>query len=133
MKDSEVIPESANRVEGDTPPPRYYHGGPKGLREVLPPCLTGAPSSASYGAAAVCRRDRVYVTTSLEAAIGFASLAPPSGDGAVYEVEPLNPADDPDCSFPGLSYEAGRARIIRRVSIPGKTLKLARKLMVSAP
>lgn len=110
----------------------YYHAGPVGLHEILPPVQTGAPSSASYGAAGVCRRDRVYVTTDLMAAIGFASLVPPHGAGAVYEVDPINPAADPDCSMPGLSYEAESARVIRRVPVAGKALKQARKIMRAA-
>lgn len=103
----------------------YYHAGPRGLREILPPIVTGAPSVASYGAG-VCRRDKVYVTTSLVAAIGIASLVPPHGRGVVYEVDPLNPTPDPDCTLPGLSFEADRAKIIRAVSVRGKDLKRAR-------
>lgn len=109
----------------------YYHAGPVGLREILPPNVTGAASSASYGAAGVCRRDRVYVTTDLLAAVGFASLVPPRGDGAVYLVEPVNIAPDPDCNTPGLSFEAERARVIRRIRVSGKLLKQARKGMMA--
>ena len=109
-----------------------YHAGPVGLRAILPPSVTGAPSTASYGAAAICRRDRVYVTTDLMAAIAFASLVPPHGAGAVYEVEPVNPVADPDCNLPGLSFEAESARIIRRVPVAGKALKQARKIMRAA-
>lgn len=109
--------------------PVFYHAGPVGLRQILPPVVTGAPSAASYGAEGICRRDRVYVTTSLPAAIGFASLCPPDGRGAVYEVEPTNPVPDPDCSEPGLSWEAERARVLRRIRVPGKLLKRARKVM----
>jgi hypothetical protein len=109
----------------------FYHAGPIGLREILPPSITGVPSTASYGADGVCRRDRVYVTTDLSCAVGFASLVPPHGAGAVYEVEPVNPIADPDCSHPGLSFEAESARIIRRVPVPGKALKRARKIMVA--
>jgi rifampin ADP-ribosylating transferase len=107
----------------------FYHAGPIGLREILSPSITGAPSTAAYGAAGICRRDRVYVTTDLACAVGFASLVPPHGAGAVYEVEPVNPVSDPDCHMPGLSFEAESARIIRRVSVPGKALKQARKIM----
>ena len=110
----------------------YYHAGPCGLTEILPPAITGAPSCASYGAPKVCDRASVYVTTSLSAAIGFASLVPPHGRGVVYEVEPVNPRPDPDCSAPGLSFEADSATVIRRVFVPGKLLKQARKIMVAA-
>lgn len=109
----------------------YYHAGPVGLREILPPTETGAVSTASYGAGAVCRRDRVYVTTDLLAAVGFASLLPPRGAGAVYEVAPLNPRPDPDCNMPGLSFEAERARVLGRVQVTGKMLKRARKWMTA--
>ncbi len=111
----------------------FYHAGPVGIRKILPPSVTGAPSTAFYGAAAVCRRDRVYVTTDLMAAIGFASLVPPHGAGAVYEVEPINPVADTDCNLPGLSFEAESARVIRRVPLAGKALKQARKIMRAIP
>jgi len=110
----------------------YYHAGPRGLTVILPPAVTKTPSCASYGAGRVCRRDRVYVTTSLEAAIGFASLVPPRGDGAVYEVVPVDPTPDPDCDMPGLSWEAVRADVVRLVPIPGKVLRKARKIMMAA-
>jgi hypothetical protein len=94
----------------------YWHGGFGGLRVgdlVRPPALTGAPTLADYGAAAVCRRDRVYVTTEKEAAAIYAAMHP-SGRGKVYEVEPLGElVADPDCDEAGLSYEVEEARVVR--------------------
>ena len=107
----------------------FYHAGPRGLTEIVPPSITGVRSCASFGAASVCRRDRVYVTTSIEAAIGFASLVPPDGRGAVYEVKPEGLAPDPDCTLPGLSFEATRAAIVRVIPVAGKVLRKARKIM----
>ena len=81
----------------------FFHGGPRGLREVLPSSITGVPSTASYGAEGICRRDRVYVTTDLSAAIMFAA-GNPFGAQAVYQVEPEGLEPDPDCRVPGLSF-----------------------------
>jgi hypothetical protein len=107
---------------------RFYHGGPAGLSVILPPSITGTASSASFGAEGVCKRDRVYVTTSLAAAVGFASLCPPDGNGAVYEVRPADLSADPDCDMPGLSFEASSAQVLRRVPVSGKQLKKARRV-----
>lgn len=108
--------------------PRFFHGGPRGLRAILPPATTGARSCASYGAARVCRRDRVYVTTDYLSAVGVAAMVP---NGTVYEVEPVDPRPDPDCTFDGLSFEAERATIIREIRPTGKALKNARKAMLA--
>ena len=106
---------------------KYYHGCPRGLREILPPSATGAPSCASYGGAAVCRRDRVYLTTLYDAALIYAAMHP-SGNGVVYQVEPVGEITlDPDYLGPaGESVEALRARVIRKFRIDGKTLKRIR-------
>jgi rifampin ADP-ribosylating transferase len=96
--------------------PRYFHGGPAGLAEILPPTRTGVPSAAKFGAAHVCREDRVYITTDEKAAALFGALAPVRGDVVVYEVEPIGEiAPDPDCNEPGLSWECESARIVRVV------------------
>lgn len=109
---------------------RYFHGGPRGLRVILPPVATGATSCASMMAAAarVCRRDKVYVTMDQLAALGFAAMVP---NGTVYEVYPVNPVHDPDCSEPELSYEADKALIIRELRPRGSDLKKARKAMLA--
>lgn len=94
----------------------YYHGGLPGLPKgayVLPPSTTGARCASDYGARDIHRRDRVYVTTSADAAIMFAALHP-SGVGQVYEVAPSDDLEaDPDCSAQGLSFQCSRARILR--------------------
>lgn len=95
---------------------RYFHGGPPGLKsEILPPERTGAASTAQYGAGAVCRRDRVYLTTIPDAALIFAACAPSLAPGWVYEVEPVGDVEpDPDYLGPaGESMSATRARIYR--------------------
>ena len=92
----------------------YFHGGPAGLAEILPPSVTATPSSADCGAERVCRRDRVYLTTSAEAARVFALFAPCKGSVAVYEVLPIGDVlPDPDCVEPGLSVECERAHVVR--------------------
>jgi hypothetical protein len=79
---------------------------------ILPPCETGAKCSSDFGAASVHRRDRVYLTTSEAAAVLFAGLHP-SGAGMVYRVDPDGAVEiDPDCSEPGLSWQAPRAKVI---------------------
>jgi len=93
---------------------RFFHGGPRGIwpRRIQPPNVTGAPSTADFGAHGVCRRDRVYVTTSLEAATIFGAMVP-GGPGSVYEVEPVGEIEpDADCDHPDLSFACRWARIL---------------------
>lgn len=95
---------------------RYFHGGPAGLRgEILPPERTGAATTADYGAAHVCRRDRVYLLTDPELAIVYAAGAISQRPGWVYEVEPVGDVEpDADWLGPeGASVCARRARIRR--------------------
>lgn len=106
---------------------KYFHGGPRGIKAVLPSIDTGAASCASYGGDGVCRRDRVYLTTIYEAAIIYAAMHP-SGHGVVYEVEPIGDIEpDPDyMGRPGESVCCPSAKIIKRHRIPGKVLKKVR-------
>lgn len=99
----------------------YYHGGVRRLKvgdRILPPKNTGAPSTARFGAAAVCRLDRVYMTSDQRAAGLYALLAPPRGRGWVYEVEPLGLIEpDPDwLGNPGVSVCAPAARVLNIVA-----------------
>jgi hypothetical protein len=103
---------------------RYYHGGQAGLRVgafILPPSETSALNTLyQHGTAVVARRDRVYVTTSYPAAVMFAALHP-SG-GGIYEVEPMGEmTPDPDCDWPGMSWECERARIVIARGVSNKT------------
>jgi len=96
---------------------RYYHGGVPNLRignMILPPTITGAASCSDFGANSVHRRDRVYVCDRKEGAMLFAA-GHPSGNGCVYEVEPLGDlTQDPDVTdIDGFSYECERARVLR--------------------
>lgn len=103
-----------------------YHGGYGGLsvgQLVLPPRKTGVPSTASFGAAAVCDRDAVYVTTDFEAAMMFA-CAHPSGRGKLYEVEPIGDLiDDIDAKGRGYSFKCPSARVKRVFKIKGKIIR----------
>lgn len=98
--------------------PTYYHGGPAGLSEILPPSTTGALSTSQVGprslrerAARVHSPERVYVTPNFTAAALFASG---HRAGVVYEVEPVGALeDDPDCDARGLSFACERATVIR--------------------
>ena len=93
---------------------KYYHGGSLGIRRfahVLPPVITGALSTADTGAHGVCRKDRVYITTDINAAKLFASA---NQQPCVYEVDPIGTLeDDPDCSQKGLSFQCQKARVKR--------------------
>ncbi len=109
---------------------RYFHGGPRGLKMILPPVKTGAPSCSSYGAHLVHRRDRVYFTVEQEAALLCAALHP-SGAGTVYEVEPIGIIEaDPDGLQPDHSFQAEAARVVREIRPPGKVLKRIRRVVM---
>lgn len=106
----------------------YYHGGPRGLRTILPSSQTGVRSHAAE-ISKICRRDRVYVTTDFSAALLYAAC---HDRGVVYEVMPdgvLEP--DPDCSEPGLSWECRAAAVIRVHKPKGKHLRMARKAILA--
>lgn len=113
--------------------PTYFHGGFPRLRAgdfVLPPSVTGSHTTADYGAQAVCRRDRVYVTTDLQAAKIFAAMFP-NGRGCVYEGEPdgaLEP--DPDCRETGYSFQCPRARILAACKVKGSERSKIRRSMI---
>lgn len=113
---------------------RYYHGGVPGLPVsgfILPPDKTGAPSVARFGAAGICRTDRVYITTDLDSAVMIAALHP-SGRGCVYEVAPLGELEaDPDCLVNGLSYQTSHAQIISRMKVPGKIVRKVLKVLAA--
>ena len=111
---------------------KYYHGGPIGRAPgafILPPAITGGRSLADYGAAAVCRRDRVYVTSSYTGALLYAAG---HKRGVVYEVEPIGElVPDPDCTLSGLSFECEKAKV-RRVFKPSiAQIDVARRAMVA--
>lgn len=112
-----------------------YHGGPPGLKvgqRILPPNITGAPSTASYGASEVCNPNKVYVTPDPLAAALFASMHP-SGDGRVYKVKTVGQVTyDPDCSERGLSYACDEAVIVSRVKVKRKSLKRIRARIMGA-
>jgi hypothetical protein len=99
---------------------RYYHGGVGHLKKgefLLPPTITKLTKSCSeFGAAHIHKRDRVYVTTDAHAAFVFGAGAP-APTAAVYEVEPEDLSDDPDCNVIGTSFECRRAKIVRVVQV----------------
>lgn len=107
----------------------YYHGGPRGLRAILPPSKTGARSTGDYtGARHIHDQNAVYVTTDYGAAVLYACG---HTKGCVYQVQPHNLRFDPDCTEPGLSFECDRADVIARFRLKGKELKLARRALVA--
>lgn len=110
-----------------------YHGGPPGLKvgqSILPAKVTGARSTAAYGAEGVCDPSKVYVTPDARAAAMFASMHP-SGDGRVYKVETVGEVTyDPDCSERGLSYVCEAAVIVGQVKVKRKTLRRVRAVMM---
>lgn len=107
---------------------QFWHGGPKGLRRIEPPAKTGAKSYGAIIDPTVCRRDRVYITTSYVCAVMYAAS---HGDGTVYLVDPEGELEmDLDCSEPGLSFAVQSARIIRECRPSGKQLKRGRKAIL---
>lgn len=110
----------------------YYHGGRPGIQRgafLLPPDITKAPSCSEFGAAGVHRTDRVYVTTSLAAAMVFAAG---QRKGCVYEVEPIGDLEhDPDCNEVGLSFQVPKARVLRIIRLTKQEQVAAREMMLS--
>jgi hypothetical protein len=112
----------------------YYHGGVPGLRVgqmILPPTVTGARSTAEFGAAGVCRRDRVYVTSQPAVAVVFAA-GYPSKPGVVYRVRPIGELRlDPDYhGRPGDSLECERAEVLQVIQLKGATRKKALRALL---
>ena len=109
---------------------KYYHGGYGQLRVgdmVKPPSVTDAPSSASYGNH-LCKKDRVYITTTFEFAFYCAAMHP-SGKGKVYQVEPIGDlVSDPDCAIPDISFECKAARVVKVHRLRGKDRKKIRRM-----
>jgi hypothetical protein len=96
------------------PVTRYFHGGIPGLEvgdRILPPSVTGTPTTADYAAAPICRRDRVYASTELRIARVYAALAPLGGHGDVYQVALQDPNERDGAEVaPAATRSARRAR-----------------------
>lgn len=111
----------------------YYHGGRPGIQRgafLLPPNITKARSCSEFGAASVHRMDRVYITTSLAAAMMFAAG---QRGGEVYQVEPLGDIEpDPDCHTPGLSYQVPKARVLRTIRLTNAQKQAAMAMLANA-
>ena len=110
---------------------KYYHGGCPNIKRVLPPNKTKEPTTASFGAEGVCRRDKVYVTSDINEAMLFASCHY-SGKGHVYEVLPQGEIqNDPDYFGEAECLECDSAKVIKRVNVKGKVLKKIRKELLN--
>lgn len=111
----------------------YYHGGLPGRQRgtlLLPPSFTRVKSLSQYGASAVHRMDRVYVTTDRAAALLYAAAV---RRGLIYEVEPLGLIEpDPDCDLPGLSWQCEKARVIRIIKPKPDDIETARQVLTGA-
>ena len=90
-------------------------------KTLLPPRLTGARSCANLDAQH-CRSDRVYVTTDFEVAVVYAALAPPAGNGDIYEVEPLAELEPDPPDVTGTDSYATRGAIVVAVVRRGVSL-----------
>lgn len=93
----------------------YYHGGPhwfKVGKKILPPIRTGARCCSDLVEENnPHRRDKVYVVTTMEAALLYACT---HRRGSVYEVAPGGMLEeDPDCDAVGLSFQCDEAIILR--------------------
>lgn len=113
----------------------YFHGGAPDLNVgdyILPPSITGAKSTASFGAAGVCDVNSVYISTDFNDALIFACFHP-SRRGVVYEVEPEGEImEDKDCLVHGLSFECSRAKILKVFYVPKITAARIRKIVGAA-
>jgi hypothetical protein len=95
---------------------------------LLPPTETGVLGMSDLNP--LCRRDRVYLTRSIDGARFFASAAP---NPVVYEAVPEGEIEaDPDCTEPGVSIACQKAKIIPIHKIPGKVIKKNQKRMRAA-
>jgi hypothetical protein len=110
---------------------RYFHGGNRRLHVrdyLLPPTETGVLGKSELNP--LCRRDRVYLTRSIDGARFFASAAP---NPVVYEAVPEGELEaDPDCTEPGVSIACQKTKIIAIHKIPGKVIKKNQKRMRAA-
>lgn len=112
-----------------------YHGGVAGLKvgdRLLPPDATGAATEAqlldAVGMRLICRRDRVYVTATLDIARLYAALR---ACGDVYEVEVDQPLERDGAAMvlaDETSYVCPAATIVAVVerAVP---LSVARRIM----
>lgn len=105
----------------------YYHGGPRGLRKILPACFTGTKGQSYYGNM-VADPHKVYVTASWEAACMYAAQFE---KGSVYEVLPIGKVEHgPDCVVPGLSFMCDRANVVKEYRLkPSETKELRKALL----
>ena len=112
---------------------RYFHGGNRGLKvgdDILPPSNTDQELASDFGAEAVHRKDRVYVSKGQSHAEFFASGRP---NPVVYEVEPEGElVPDPDC-ISGVSFACPKAKVIAIHEISVETIEKYRKMMLAAP
>lgn len=109
---------------------KYYHGGGRGYKEILPPDLTGASSTADY-TNKLCDKGKVYMTTCFDSACVYAAMYP-KGKGVVYEVEPVGEVYPDEDYIPddGGSVCAERAKIIKVHKLSGKKIKYIRKVFL---
>lgn len=110
----------------------FWHGGPSGRQRgalLLPPSVTGSKSVSDLVPNNVHRRDRVYVTTSYKAALIYAAGF---RKGVVYLVEPVGDLEqDPDCYDPTLSFQCGRARVLKVIKPKPWEIEMARKVLLT--
>lgn len=114
----------------------YFHGGLPGRTRgsfLLPPNFTKVRSMARLlkkeADGVVLREDRVFVTTSRDAALLYASGW---RRGVIYEVEPIGLLEpDPDCSMPGLSWQCEKARVLRIIKPKPAEIGMARKALAA--
>lgn len=107
----------------------YYHGGNRGLQVgdyILPQSETGA----EYTPHELHRKDRTYVTPSIDAA-NFYGSKPWHKKPVVYVVMPEGDIEpDPDCTVPGGSFACLKAKVIAIKKIPGKVIQKHRKAII---
>ncbi|MCK9394197.1 MAG: hypothetical protein M0Q44_01235 [Methylobacter sp.] len=109
---------------------KYYHGGQPGRQKgafILPPTVTHQKSCSDFGAEDIHRRDRVYLTTDINAALMFSSGCK---NGVIYECEPVGEIeDDPDCNRPGLSFQCEKAKVLRLIKPSKNAVQITRMVL----
>lgn len=106
----------------------YYHGGPAGLRKILPSMLHGTKGQRHYGNHLV-KPDKVYVTTEYNAAALYAAMHP---KGSVYVVRPIGDlVADPDCVQAGLSFECDKADVIKETRLKPSEMRMIRDAIMA--
>jgi hypothetical protein len=124
--------------------PKFYHGGKPGLQPgdlILSPSVTKSKPTVGRVASADVKRkhrdDRVFITPDAKFALFFAAMHP-SGEGVVYQVEPMGDLEvDPHWELinsEGTGYRETKQceSVVATVKVPDGMFAEARLLVAPA-